>query len=111
MLDGFEKYLAVLTERASLIQETDALKQQVIEERLGTNARGRVTDVTGDASQLIFCVACSSFSRRRRSKKRACDQRGLREKRREPSSFLSQTPARRLSAFTIVPTDRETGTG
>ena len=29
LLDGFEKYLAVLTERASLIQETDALKQQV----------------------------------------------------------------------------------
>ena len=29
LLDGFEKYLAGLTERASLIQETDALKQQV----------------------------------------------------------------------------------
>lgn len=29
LLDGFEKYLAALTERASLIQETDALKQQV----------------------------------------------------------------------------------
>ena len=29
LLDGFEKYLAVLTERASLIQETDALRQQV----------------------------------------------------------------------------------
>ena len=29
LLDGFEKYLAVLTERAALIQETDALKQQV----------------------------------------------------------------------------------
>ena len=32
LLDGFEKYLAVLTERASLIQETDALRQQVGEE-------------------------------------------------------------------------------
>ena len=29
LLDGFEKYLSVLTERASLIQETDALRQQV----------------------------------------------------------------------------------
>ena len=29
LLDGFEKYLGVLTERASLIQETDALRQQV----------------------------------------------------------------------------------
>ena len=35
LLDGFEKYLAVLTERASLIQETDALKQQVSGEGLG----------------------------------------------------------------------------
>ena len=41
LLDGFEKYLAVLLERASLIQETDALKQQVSGERLGTKARGR----------------------------------------------------------------------
>ena len=29
LIDGFEKYLAVLTERAALIQETDALDQQV----------------------------------------------------------------------------------
>lgn len=36
LLDGFEKYLAVLTERASLIQETDALKQQVGGVGLGT---------------------------------------------------------------------------
>ena len=93
LLDGFEKYLAVLTERASLIQETDALKQQVSGERLGTKARGRVTDVTGDASQLRFYVACSSFSQRGRSKKRACDLRGLREKRRgSPPLFFSQTP-------------------
>lgn len=28
--DGFQKYLSVLTERAALIQETDALEQQVI---------------------------------------------------------------------------------
>ena len=28
--EGFEKYLSVLTERAALIQETDALEQQVI---------------------------------------------------------------------------------
>jgi hypothetical protein len=28
--EGFEKYLPVLTERAALIQETDALEQQVI---------------------------------------------------------------------------------
>lgn len=34
LLDGFEKYLAVLTERASLIQETDALKQQNAELRM-----------------------------------------------------------------------------
>ncbi|XP_015757319.1 PREDICTED: dynein regulatory complex protein 1-like [Acropora digitifera] len=31
LLDGFEKYLSVLTERASLIQETDALRQQKAE--------------------------------------------------------------------------------
>ena len=37
LLDGFEKYLAVLTERASLIQETDALKQQVSREVRGLN--------------------------------------------------------------------------
>lgn len=37
LLDGFEKYLAVLTERASLIQETDALKQQVSREVGGVN--------------------------------------------------------------------------
>jgi hypothetical protein len=29
LIDGFEKYLSVLTERAALIQETDALEQQV----------------------------------------------------------------------------------
>lgn len=34
LLDGFEKYLAVLTERAALIQETDALKQQNAELRM-----------------------------------------------------------------------------
>ncbi|KAJ7361796.1 DNA replication checkpoint protein Drc1 [Desmophyllum pertusum] len=34
LLDGFEKYLAVLTERASLIQETDALRQQNAELRM-----------------------------------------------------------------------------
>ncbi|KAL9962962.1 hypothetical protein ACROYT_G032120 [Oculina patagonica] len=34
LLDGFEKHLAVLTERASLIQETDALKQQNAELRM-----------------------------------------------------------------------------
>ena len=54
LLDGFEKYLAVLTERASLIQETDALKQQVSGERLGMKARGRVIDMTGYAIQLTI---------------------------------------------------------
>lgn len=34
LLDGFEKYLAVLTERAALIQETDALTQQNAELRM-----------------------------------------------------------------------------
>lgn len=34
LLDGFEKYQAVLTERASLIQETDALRQQNAELRM-----------------------------------------------------------------------------
>lgn len=34
LLDGFEKYLSVLTERASLIQETDALRQQNAELRM-----------------------------------------------------------------------------
>lgn len=34
LLDGFEKYLAVLTERAALIQETDALQQQNAELRM-----------------------------------------------------------------------------
>jgi len=34
LLDGFEKYLGVLTERASLIQETDALRQQNAELRM-----------------------------------------------------------------------------
>ena len=29
LLDGFEKYLGVLTEKAWLIQETDALRRQV----------------------------------------------------------------------------------
>ena len=62
LLDGFEKYLAVLTERASLIQETDALKQQVSGEGLGIKARRRVIEVTGDASQPRFYVACSRFS-------------------------------------------------
>jgi hypothetical protein len=28
--EGFEKYLSVLTERAALIQETDALEQQIL---------------------------------------------------------------------------------
>ena len=61
LLDGFEKYLAGLTERASLIQETDALKQQV-------GGEGR-----------------------------ACDERGLREKRRGPLLFFPRprsSPAR-----------------
>jgi hypothetical protein len=30
LLHGFDKYLGVLTERAGLIQETDALRQQVL---------------------------------------------------------------------------------
>lgn len=29
LIEGFEKYLSVLTDRAALIQETDALDQQV----------------------------------------------------------------------------------
>lgn len=29
LIEGFEKYLSVLTERAALIQETDTLDQQV----------------------------------------------------------------------------------
>lgn len=62
LLDGFEKYLAVLTERASLIQETDALKQQVSGEGLGIIARERVIDATGDANQPRFYVACSRLS-------------------------------------------------
>ena len=37
LLDGFEKYLGVLTERSSLIQETDALRQQVSQSSNFTN--------------------------------------------------------------------------
>lgn len=93
LLDGFEKYLAVLTERASLIQETDALKQQVSGEGLGIKARKRVVDVTGDDSQSRFYLACSRFSVGGDDRKYGpATSRGLREKRREPSSFLSQTP-------------------